>query len=100
MTIECSNCQPCSIIAEVASLVQVRADAKGLPLNIEYIGAIPESVQSDPTRLRQILINVIGNAIKFTEVGAVRLVTRFVDDCDAPFLQFDVIDTGLGPKPA
>ena len=76
--------------------MRVRADAKGLPFNIEYIGVIPETIQSDPTRLRQILINLIGNAIKFTEVGAVRLVTRFVDRCDVPCLQFDVIDTGRG----
>ncbi len=96
MVVEHGDCQPCLVIAEVASLMRVRADAKGLPLNIEYVGAIPEIIQSDPTRLRQILINLIGNSIKFTEVGAVRLVTRFVDRCDLPYLQFDVIDTGRG----
>ncbi len=76
--------------------MRVRADAKGLPFNIEYIGAIPETIPSDPTRLRQILNNLIGNAIKFTEVGAVRLVVRLVDDGDKPYLQFDVMDTGRG----
>jgi PAS domain S-box-containing protein len=96
MTVEKSNCQPCRIIAEVVSLMRVRADAKGLPFNIEYIGAIPETIQTDPTRLRQILINMVGNAIKFTEMGAVRLVTRFVERDDTPSLQFDVIDTGRG----
>ena len=96
MTIECRDCQPCRIVADVASLMHVRADAKGLPLNIEYIGAIPETIQSDAARLRQILINLLGNSIKFTEVGTVRLVTRFVDDADKHYLQFDVIDTGCG----
>lgn len=48
-------CSPCQIVAEVASLMQVRADAKGLPFNIEYVGPVPETIQSDPTRLRQIL---------------------------------------------
>ncbi|MCH8966176.1 MAG: CHASE3 domain-containing protein [Planctomycetes bacterium] len=96
MTVEHTDCHPCGVVAEVASLMRVRADAKGLPFTIEYIGAIPATIQSDPTRLRQILINLIGNAIKFTEVGAVRLVTRFVDDGDAQCLQFDVIDTGRG----
>ncbi|MCH7701995.1 MAG: CHASE3 domain-containing protein [Planctomycetes bacterium] len=122
MTIERRDCQPCRIVAEVASLMRVRADAKMLPFNIEYIGAIPETIQCDPTRLRQILINLIGNAIKFTEVGAVRLLTRFVEgprgqgakgpsDVDkppsaphessdrrtlGPSLQFDVMDTGRG----
>ena len=96
MTVECRDCQPCRIIAEVSSLMRVRAGAKGVSLNIEYVGAIPDTIQSDPTRLRQILINLIGNAIKFTEVGDVRLITRFVDDADNPCLQFDVIDTGRG----
>ncbi len=90
------SCEPCTIIAEVSSLIQVQADAKGLPLNIEYESSIPKTIHTDPTRLRQILINLIGNAIKFTETGAVRLVTRLVDNGDEPCLQFDVIDTGRG----
>ncbi|MFQ5423429.1 MAG: PAS domain S-box protein, partial [Phycisphaerae bacterium] len=96
MTVERTACQPCRIIAEAASLMRVRADAKGLQFHIEYLGAIPETIQSDPTRLRQILINLVGNAIKFTEAGAVRLVTRFVERDHAPSLQFDVVDTGRG----
>jgi len=96
MTIECRDCQPCRIVAEVASLMRVRADVKGLPFNIEYIGAIPKTIQSDATRLRQILINLVGNAIKFTETGDVRLVTSLVDQDDGPCLQFDIIDTGRG----
>ncbi len=57
---------------------------------------MPETIQNDPTRLKQILVNLIGNAIKFTETGGVRLVTRFVDDGAEPNIQFDVVDTGLG----
>ncbi len=95
-TIERQSTQPCRIVAEVAALMRVRADAKGLPFNIEYTGVIPQTIRCDVTRLRQILINLIGNAIKFTEVGAVCLVTRLVDDGDEPYLQFDVIDTGCG----
>ena len=89
-------CSPCQIIADLASLMRVRADAKGLPLDIEYAGAVPETIRTDPTRLRQILVNLIGNAIKFTEVGGVHVVTRFVDDGSEPVMQFDVVDTGLG----
>ncbi len=96
MTIEPKDCEPCRIIAEVASLMRAQADGKGLPFDVKYIGAIPETIQSDSTRLRQILINLIGNAIKFTETGNVRLVTRLVDDGNEPFLQFDVVDTGCG----
>jgi len=96
MAIERGDCRPCHVIAEVASLMRIRADAKGLLFNVEYIDAIPETIQCDPTRLRQILINLIGNAIKFTEIGGVRLVTRFVAIGNAPYLQFDLIDTGRG----
>ncbi len=104
MVTEQIACKPCQIIADVASLVRARADAKGLAFNIDYIGAIPETIVSDPTRMRQILINLIGNAIKFTEEGAVRLIVRVVGAAEddpggspkEPYMQFDVLDTGMG----
>ncbi len=83
-------------LAEVQSLMQVRADAKKLLFEVEILGAVPETIQSDPTRLRQILVNLVGNAIKFTKTGSVRLVARFIGDGAEPYIQFDVIDTGLG----
>jgi len=90
-------CSPSNVVADVASLMRVRAEAKGLPLRIEYVGGIPETIQCDPTRLRQILINLVGNAIKFTESGSVRLVSRLVQGtARPPSMQFDVIDTGIG----
>ncbi len=96
MTVEEIPCSPAKIIAEVASLVRVKADGQGLSFDIEYEGAIPDTIQTDPTRLRQILINVIANALKFTEIGGVRLITRYLPDDDHPLLQFDVVDTGIG----
>eukprot|EP00913_Durusdinium_trenchii_P028400 g26628.t1 len=84
---------PAMVVADVASLMRVRAEAKGLKLVIHYEGAVPETIQSDPTRLRQILINVVGNAIKFTETGSVELSIRL--KCDSE-LQFKVSDTGIG----
>ena len=96
MTVELMDCSPCALVAGVASLMQVRAGAKGLPLQIEYRGPIPETIRTDPTRLRQILVNLVANAIKFTEVGAVRLITYLADAADPPALCFDVVDTGIG----
>ncbi len=96
MAVERIACSPCQIIADVAALVRVPADAKGLPVSIHYVGAIPESIHTDPTRLRQILINVAANAVKFTEVGSVRLITRLAHDGGKPVLQCDIADTGLG----
>ncbi|MFO1064133.1 MAG: hypothetical protein U0892_09745 [Pirellulales bacterium] len=67
---------PEQIIQEVLSLMRV-AEAKGLTLVAEFVTAIPKSIRSDPTRLRQILMNLVGNAIKFTEVGGVTMrITR------------------------
>ena len=95
--IERIACSPSAVVGDVASLMRVRAEAKGLPFQVEYSGAIPETILCDPTRLRQILINLVGNAIKFTETGSVRLLTRFVRSTSRPpCLQFDVIDTGVG----
>jgi len=104
MEVEHVPCSPHAIVADVLSLMQVRAVTKKLALHVEFLGSIPETIQSDPTRLKQILINIIANAIKFTEEGGVRLITRFVPDAGhdeagspgGPHLQFDVLDTGVG----
>ena len=97
MTLEKVPCSPSDVVQDVISLMQVRADAKGLPLIAEYTGRVPESIQSDPNRLRQILINVVGNAIKFTETGSIRLKVQLIDrSSEEPRMQFDVIDTGIG----
>jgi len=98
MSVERVACSPVELTAEVASLMRARALGKGLTFAVEYRGAIPERIQADPTRVRQILLNVVGNAIKFTEVGGVRLVMGMESDRPAnrPRLQFDVIDSGIG----
>jgi signal transduction histidine kinase/CheY-like chemotaxis protein/HPt (histidine-containing phosphotransfer) domain-containing protein len=85
------------VVAEVASLMRVRAADKSLSFEIEYDGAIPETMQSDPTRLKQILLNLVSNAIKFTEAGGVRVLVRcHAPESAHPELQIDVIDTGIG----
>jgi signal transduction histidine kinase/CheY-like chemotaxis protein len=97
LQVEWTECSPSEVLGDVVSLMRVRADAKGLVLEIQYDTPIPETILSDPTRLRQILINLVGNAVKFTETGTVRLAARVVDaDSDSPRMQFDVIDSGIG----
>ncbi len=98
---DCRYCSPRQIVADVASLMKGRAEAKGLILATEYAGPVPGWVWTDPLRLRQILTNLVGNAIKFTEAGSVRVVTQWVREGNRePRLQFDVIDTGIGLEPS
>jgi signal transduction histidine kinase/CheY-like chemotaxis protein/iron only hydrogenase large subunit-like protein len=96
MEIERTACSPRDILEEVASLMKVRAVEKGLKLDVEYPGAMPEAILTNSTRLRQILINLLGNAVKFTETGTVRLRTEFENDLREPLLQIHIIDTGIG----
>jgi signal transduction histidine kinase len=98
---------PIQLIADVKSLMSVRAKERGLRLTTEFVGRLPDTITGSPTRLKQILVNLVGNAIKFTESGSVRLVTRCVlpgeegspAGVTEPMLQFDVCDTGTGIQP-
>ena len=94
--VENIRCCPMHLVADVKSLMQMRANAKNLVFNVEFIGAVPEFIYTDPTRLKQILVNLLGNAIKFTEEGGVRLVIGFIHDDAESVIQFDVLDTGIG----
>jgi two-component system, sensor histidine kinase and response regulator len=100
MTIECTTCSPCELLAHVVSTARVRAADRGLHFALEYDGTIPEVIRTDPTRLRQILLNLVGNAVKFTEAGSVRLIARCHAAATSPTLQFDIVDTGIGMNAA
>jgi PAS domain S-box-containing protein len=94
--IEAAPCSPVQLAAEVVSLMRPQAAAKQLILKTELAGPLPETVMTDPLRLRQVLVNLVGNAIKFTDQGEVCLVVRFTAESGSPRLWFDVIDTGIG----
>ncbi len=98
MTVECVPCSPAAVIADVASSLRPRAEAKGLSLEVEYATPLPDSIPSDPTRLKQILLNLAGNAVKFTDTGGVRVIAHFSTDGEdaAGRLSIDVVDTGIG----
>jgi PAS domain S-box-containing protein len=88
---------PHEVLGEIQGLMDVRAREKGLPLLLRYEGVVPPRIETDRTRLRQIVINLVSNAIKFTERGRVEIVVRFNRDED--LLQIEVIDTGIGIAP-
>lgn len=85
---------PIQVAEEVANLLRPRAEGKGIQLQVRYETSLPERIFSDPTRLRQILINLVGNALKFTEIGSVQI--RLSCDPDAEILEIGVVDTGIG----
>jgi PAS domain S-box-containing protein len=94
-------CDPGRIAADVAAALRVRSAEKGLGLDVEFATPVPVTIRTDPVRLRQILMNLVGNAIKFTEAGGVRLRLGLDGAGDPePVLWFEVIDTGIGMTPA
>jgi PAS domain S-box-containing protein len=85
------------LVEQTAEVLAVRAHAKGLELNVQVLADVPSYVMGDPTRLRQVLTNLMGNAIKFTDTGEVHL--RVALDPVAPrsnSVAFSVRDTGIG----
>ncbi len=95
MTAEKISVAPIQLVQEVVDLMQVKSKAKGLTLKTKFDASVPQVIQTDPTRLRQILVNLVGNAIKFTEIGGVTISVR--KDIHQPDqIYFDVIDTGIG----
>jgi signal transduction histidine kinase/DNA-binding NarL/FixJ family response regulator len=97
--VERTRCSPHEIVAETVSILRVRAQERGLNLEYFWKSEVPETIQTDPNRLRQILMNLIGNAIKFTEVGSVQVAARLQTGGESPGLVIDVIDTGVGIEP-
>ena len=93
------------VVADVHALMRVRAVERELAFGVAFEGRLPERVVTDPLRVRQVLINLIGNAVKFTDSGGVTLRVRgepIAGDAGPPRhrLSFDVIDTGIGMTPA
>ncbi len=100
MTVEQIETRPAEILDSAISLMSSQAQGKGIKLTAEYDTDIPERIISDPTRLRQILVNLLGNAIKFTEQGTI-VVRLSLDPRDAEqrMMRFAVVDTGIGMTP-
>jgi two-component system sensor histidine kinase/response regulator len=97
------ECVPFSLldcIEEALHPLAVRAQQKGLELSWSVEGDIPDLVLGDPTRIRQVLINLAGNAIKFTSEGHISVkAQRLASDSPKVAIRFAVVDTGIGIAP-
>jgi PAS domain S-box-containing protein len=100
LEVEKKPCAPAKLAGEVLDLFKVPAASKGVSLELKIADRVPAAVHTDPTRLRQILTNLVGNALKFTERGGVGISMRFEPDRQRPQLLIDVSDTGIGIAPA
>lgn len=97
MTVEKIECSPCQLVSDVASLMRVRAAENDIDFHIKYDSAVPASIDSDPVRIRQVLINLVGNAIKFTKEGAIKVHVWSEElEGDNPTINFRVVDSGIG----
>lgn len=95
MTAEKINVSPKQLVHDVLELMKFKSQAKGLYLETKFDSSIPDIIQTDPTRLRQILVNLVGNAIKFTEMGGVTIAVHMDHEIQKRIC-FDIIDTGIG----
>jgi len=101
MTVESKRFSPIQLFVELQGLMSAKIKEKNLSFEIKFDSPMPEFVFSDPTRLRQILVNLIGNAVKFTEEGTITL-TSHVDynaSDTGPQLVVAISDTGIGMTP-
>ena len=95
--VEIIDCELGPMLDSIETLMSVKAGKKGLEFKVSQMPGLPARMRTDPTRIRQCLINLVGNAIKFTERGYVRVNVGLQDDAGASgLIRFDVIDTGIG----
>jgi len=97
MTIEPRSVELRELVEEVLSLMRPRAQQRDLTFEAEFMPGVPETICTDPLRLRQVLVNLVGNAIKFTEEGGVRVIIR--GNRQHSWLSVEVIDSGVGISP-
>ncbi|WP_397608122.1 ATP-binding protein [Silanimonas sp.] len=100
MAVESVDFSVRAVVDDLYELMADRASAKSVMLKVHVENALPDWSKGDPTRLRQVLVNLVGNAVKFTEVGSVTVSVRHRLQADGvPMVEFAVQDTGIGIQP-
>ncbi len=98
MDIELIRTSPFTVISQVISVLRIKAEEKGIMLKTHFPTRLPEMIFTDAVRLRQAMINLVGNAIKFTSQGEVRVTARMTS-ASRPLLAIEIADTGIGIAP-
>lgn len=96
LEVESIDCKPHMVAHDVLQVLRVRAEDKDISLDIKIPKPLPEVIKTDAGRLRQIITNLVGNAIKFTEEGGVEVILRSYDDNGTEKFAVDVTDSGIG----
>jgi signal transduction histidine kinase/DNA-binding NarL/FixJ family response regulator len=99
MELEEAWAEPHRIIHEVMQVLGIKAHEKGIGLHFRAQSALPQHIKTDPARFRQIIFNLVGNAIKFTAQGHVTVACRFQKAPPGPRLLVEIADTGIGIPP-
>jgi len=84
------------LLATLNTIFEMQAANKGLKFQLVSADGLPDRVIGDPARLRQLLLNLIGNAVKFTDEGSVELLVTPIAESEASLIRFEVVDTGIG----
>ncbi|MGE3848736.1 MAG: ATP-binding protein, partial [Gammaproteobacteria bacterium] len=96
LQLEAIEFDPLAILEQAVDIHALKADGRGVALVIDADAELPAAVRGDPGRLRQVLLNLIGNATKFTAQGAIVVRARGQDVDDATLLRFEIEDSGIG----
>jgi signal transduction histidine kinase/AmiR/NasT family two-component response regulator len=100
LQVERLQCDVLRLVKEVESILRPAAAEKGLELDVRCHGRLPSTIVTDPTRLQQILLNLVANALKFTNSGSVTIeIGPMIEGPGEPLLRIAVADTGIGIDP-
>jgi len=96
LNVEIIDSSVSEILSTINSSMRPMATEKGISFDIVLMTDVPENIKTDPARLNQCLVNLIGNSIKFTQTGGVTVELSLEKMGDKSFIRFDVVDTGIG----
>ena len=89
------KCSPFALVEDVVKILKGRAQEKNIPLEVVYASELPSQVTTDDVRVRQVITNLVGNAIKFTSEGKVSITTRLIEN-EKRQLEISIVDSGIG----